>query len=199
VGGLAISATLGAASAAQPEVSITKYKDRAAFATFFNIDETGCGVTAGDVHLSNEELVDPSGQKFFFPTAYVNYQSFDVCTGQIAIWVESSSGNDCKPNNSGMNEVRLDCVMRAVSLVDGALAEVHVDVTWEGIGPLDKLKERFRFTVANTETILRFKGLTRPAQATGTLTINGSGPISFTSDSAEIQRVTQGEMTKIRR
>jgi hypothetical protein len=94
--------------------------------------------------------------------------------------------------------MHFQCDISSVEFVTGGSVMVKIDLTWESIGPTDKLRERSRFTVGDTTVISRLKGVTRQAEVTGTVITGTTNHTPNEPEFALLQRVSLGETTVIR-
>jgi hypothetical protein len=205
VGTLAIVAVVGAAGTASARVvEKVSVKGKVAATVCSRTEAIACegggtGTIQTDVFVSGEEFVErlngPPTQSL--NNLFVTFRQFDSCRDEF------SAAFGSLPNVASQQSLQSAELQGVVPLKDfedeSPAGSLSVDVTVQGFGAVvrEKIRDRFEFEGPDGTTIviaLHVNGRTRPATASGTLSLDGV-PLDCSFGEAQLMTSNSGSRT----
>jgi hypothetical protein len=171
-------------------------KDRAANASFVQVDPTGCVETFVFVFGSNETVKEGPGKPGTGPLAFVQLSQFDFCNNTLGEFFGFAEDAAFEVSRT-LDQAHLKATVPGFLDETGVEAPAVVDLTWTGAGELFSQTDRSRVKFPGSMLTQWFKGTFRPAQVSGTVTIGKQNLATNTVD-ALIIRATQGSLELVR-
>ena len=171
-------------------------KDRAANASFSQVDASGCVETFVFVFGSNETVKDGPGKPAAGPLAVVQLSQFDFCNNTLGEFFGIAEDAAFEVSRT-LDQAHLKATVPGFVDETGAEAPAVVDLTWAGAGDLFSETDRSRIKFPGSMLTQWFKGTFRPAQVSGTVTLGKQNLATDVVD-ALIIRATQGSFEIVR-
>jgi Tfp pilus assembly protein PilV len=184
---------------AQPQAAaaaeVFRFHDQFAIAGFRSTDPTGCIRTTVLLVAGRDVEQEPPGPPTRTSGATLRITQVDSCTGTFVSGSGSVSGVNFQSNPSARQATLTATIPVRLSTPTGTtVVNVPVNITWTATGAPDSSVNRIHFHFPDLIINAQFRGITRPAVATGTILLNGINLTPNPSVSGEISFETQQEV-----
>ncbi len=158
---------------------IFHFSGQGAFAFFSSTDPTdpsGCTGFFVAVFADDGKFQSPPGPGSTSSGAFVEVAKFDGCTGTLLMDVlgfASLAGPDFRVSR-GLTSATLLTTIPAFDFVSGLPVDVDVALTWDGTGDLTRSNSHFHSQSPGFIVNGHFNGVSRFAEASGSVTIGGT-------------------------
>jgi hypothetical protein len=158
---------------------IFKFRGKGVEAFFSSADPSGCIVT--EVYAFANEGVFQSPPSGGSPTTgiSINISQYDYCTG-TQLFAPGPTSPFTVPDlqvDRKLNSATLNATVEIYNFVSGTWVDFFVNLTWAGIGPLSREGSHSNFHSPGCIINSRFKGTSRFAEASGSVS---DGTTNFT-------------------
>jgi hypothetical protein len=193
--GLALSVTVTPA-AAKTETLHFRFQGQSAFASFSTFDETGCIHTFVRL-FAQDGRVKQDGRPEVESMAIVNISQVNDCTYEfllLAIGFTALAPDEFVIDKK-LNQATLTTTIVVEDTIISMTFPVDINVTWTGIGETSTVKEHFQIKEPGLKENFRFMGISRGAQASGTVTGLGTNFTPEPTTIANMRAETSGDVT----
>jgi hypothetical protein len=169
------------------------YKGPSAIASFSNISD--CTLTEVFVIASQFEQRDAQGPATSGSFASVTVSQFDLCADTLVLYAYGTAS----PLASGalqvskkLDEAQLNTIVPVFDEISGRSFDLNVDLRWRATGPLSRQQTITHFHTPGCRVNSHSQGISRPAEASGTVS---DGTTDFTPEaslSASLDSVKSG-------
>ncbi|HLA05801.1 MAG TPA: hypothetical protein VJ022_00030 [Anaerolineales bacterium] len=158
-----------------------KFKGQSADAFFSSIDPSGCIYTGVGVFAGEQVYQNPPGPGSASSWTSLYISQYDYCTDTQLLAADgfaSLAPPDFQVSEK-LDSAALSATVNVYDYVSDSSFNVLVDLTWRGIGPLSRQKNRSHFHSPGCIINSRFNGTFRPAEASGSVS---DGAMNFIPD-----------------
>lgn len=129
-------------------------------------------------------------------SAAISIFQFDHCTGMPLFDVTAfpTLAEDEFQIDNQLDTATLNATVEVFENISGASIPIDVHISWTGIGPTFRTKDRFQSSQPGSKLKIRFDGVSRAATASGTVS---DGTTNFTPEPAvfaDMGSAKQGEL-----
>jgi hypothetical protein len=159
--------------AAARSLSRTQFREVGALAQFSSFDASGCVVTDAFVIGAQQAAKLGPGQPTRGPVVIVLISEFNFCTFEFLRDIFGETTDASVQADRKLSAASMEATIPAFDFVNQVPVQVVVDLAWTGAGELTSESQRFRSKGPLSLVNFSFKGTTRPAEVSGTLTVDG--------------------------
>jgi hypothetical protein len=168
-------------------------------AGFFSSDPTGCVVTDVSIFGAEQRLKASPGEPTDGPVAFVSVFEIDFCSNTVLRDVFGLTQDaSLEADRNKLGEARLQATITGTDFVTDTEVQVEVDVTWTGTGDLTFQSSQNRVRQPGFLARSSFKGTSRVATASGTISLAGENLAPDTAGFADIFRAKNGTLVLVR-
>jgi hypothetical protein len=169
------------------ETTVSRFRGLSAFASFSNVDSTGCIKSYTDVAVY-ENASRTSGTSSESSQAYVFFFQYDNCQN---LYLNDFSGSvnlapDAFDTRGRLRSARLVTPIEVYSYLTGSTFQVSVDLTWTSVGDVVRGNSHYRTSYPNYSISSHQVGSNTEASTVGTVLLDGANLIPQPSDYASI-------------
>jgi len=177
-------------------VTTTRFQLRevAAQADFDTFDPASCIDTHVSVFGTPQARKEGSAQ----PLTYVDAFTYNLCTNEQVLGVYGATVDARFQVDSKLTTASLQATMVGWNYIHETEEQIDVDVSWTGTGQLLTQSNRSRVKVPGFMMSQWFKGTSRDAIASGTVSVGGENLASTPAYYAQISRAKSGELEIVR-
>ena len=195
---LALLALFAAAilpSAASAETSVSRFKGISAYASFTNIDPTGCIQSYTDVSVY-DTVSRVSGTTTEYSVAYIYFFQYDYCQN---LYLNDFYGYaELAPNafdtRGKLRSAHLVTTIDVYSYQTNTMSQVSVDLTWTGVGDVVRGNSHYRNSYPNYRISSHQVGSSTAATAEGTVLLEGTNLTPQPSEYANLYESQSGSV-----
>jgi hypothetical protein len=179
-----------------PAVTTTRFQLRevAAQASFDTFDPASCIDTQVSVFGTPQARKDGLPQ----PHTYVDAFAYNLCTNEQVLGVYGATVDARFQVDSRLTTASLQATMVGWNYIHETADQIDVDVSWTGSGELLTQSNRSRVKVPGFMMNQWFKGTSRDAIASGTVSVGGKNLALNPAYYAQIFRAKSGELEIVR-
>ena len=189
---LGVFGRYGDASAAE----VVRTSGLSAMTYFSGTDPTGCiytSVFVQGIHRLYKNRPDPGEATSI---VYLVIHQQDYCTGQsVYIYKEVPVDQGELSIDKKLAWTTLNTTITAFNVITQSNVDIALDLTWTATGPLVVDKIDYKDNTPHCHWMMRSKGLSREAEASGTITYAGTTINVDSSWNARIWSFKAGELT----
>jgi hypothetical protein len=184
------------ATASAKSFSRTQIRELGAEALFSSVDPSGCLGTDIFVIGAKQARKEGPGKPSTGPVAIVQVFEFNFCTNELLREIFGETGDATVEAEPRMREASIEATISAFDFVNGVEVQVIVDLAWTGEGDVTSQSDRFRLKGPTALVNFSFKGTTRPALVSGTVSIGGED-VATPAVFADIYRARLGRFERV--
>lgn len=173
-----------------------QFKGNNAYASFYTYD--GCSSTSLNVSAYDSITKDGPGAPTSQVQAYLDYYSYNYCTGAYSSSYGSISNANFVIDNQ-LNSATLKDTFTVYDYSSNTNKTVEVDLTWTGQDFSSKGKSTNVYQTPTSITRYRSTGEYRDAQVSGTVTLDGTNLIANTYSYGSLSSSTNGTLERTTR
>lgn len=156
-----------------------KFRGKGVEAYFSSTDPSGCIVTQVYIFANEGIFQSPPGGGSSTTGISLNISQYDYCTG-TQLFSPGPTSPFTVPDlqvDRKLNSATLNATVEVYNFVSDTWVDFFVNLTWTGIGPLSRESSHFHFHSPGCNINSRFKGTSRFAEASGSVS---DGTTNFT-------------------
>lgn len=189
---LGVFGQYGDASAAD----VVRTSGLSAMTYFSGTDPTGCIYTSVFVQGIHRLYKNPPGPGEATSIVYLSIYQQDYCTGQsVYIYKDVPVDQGELSIDKKLGWTTLNTTITAFNVITQSNVDIVLDLTWTATGPLVVDKIDYKDNTPHCHWMMRSKGLSRQAEASGTITYAGTTINVDSSWNALIWSFKAGELT----
>lgn len=169
---------------------VFRFKGESAYAIFSTTD--GCVVTHVVVSATEGTTHAPPEPKDSLSSAFLTIFRWNVCTYEQLLDIAGDTYLDAQGFNGNQQAARLRGVIDVYDRVSQSFFDVFVDLQWTGTGELTRERSHTHDAEGCILNSL-IMGTSRPAQATGSVSVHGTNVTP--APSVEARVITANEVT----
>ncbi len=173
------------------------FRGQSADSFFSSADPTGCILTNVGVFANDGKFQSPPGSGSTSSGAFIFIDQFTVCPFFSPLLSAFGSASLAGPDFQvlgQLNSATLDTTIPVFDFVSGSTLSADVDLTWTGTGALSRSNSHFHFQSPGFIVNGHFNGASRPAEASGSVSIGGTNFTPQPSVFAQIISAKSGEV-----
>lgn len=193
---LALALAVFGQSQAATAAEVVRTSGLSAMTYFSGTDSTGCIYTSVFVQGIHRLYKNPPGPGGATSIVYLVIHQQDYCTGQsVYIYKDVPVDQGELSIDKKLGWTTLNTTITAFNVITQSNVDIALDLTWTATGPLVVDKIDYKDNTPHCHWMMRSKGPSRQAEASGTITYAGSTINVDSSWNALIWSFKAGELT----
>jgi hypothetical protein len=193
---LALALAVFGQSQAATAAEVVRTSGLSAMTYFSGTDSTGCIYTSVFVQGIHRLYKNPPGPWGATSIVYLVIHQQDYCTGQsVYIYKDVPVDQGELSIDKKLGWTTLNTTITAFNVITQSNVDIALDLTWTATGPLVVDKIDYKDNTPHCHWMMRSKGPSRQAEASGTITYAGSTINVDSSWNALIWSFKAGELT----